>query len=276
MSAVTTAPVMGAATIPVLLAGSVVGAMVAVGGAAVAVGMACKNAIDAQNARIDQKYHIDIDQQELRALQSDYLMSVSQIESAFTHAITQNKAKVTTPIQQLEAEKAALLQVAQQMPIQLVGNKKILSTTQTVINAKTAQELSTAKRNFVEAIQANTLNVQHTTLKYVISEVGQELDFPMEAQKMESGTIRLVGKDKNSNQAIVSEIHTSAKGEISIKNEILNGGCDDKCVNLLHQFNKKIEQKGVRLGKMTVEDKNRRRQNAIRQQNAQRLNQRRK
>lgn len=276
MSAVTTAPVMGAATIPVLVAGSIVGAMAAVGGAAVAVGMACKNAIDAQSARIDQKYHIDITQQELRALQSDCLMSVSQIESVFNHAITQNKAKVTTPIQQLEAEKAALLQVAQQMPIQLVSNKKLLSTTQAVVNAKTAQQLSTAKTNFVETIQTNTLNVQHNTLKHVISEVGKEMDFSMKAQKMESGTIRLVGKDKTSNQAIVSEIHTSSKGEISIKNEILNGGCDNNCVNLLHQFNKKIEQKGIRLGKMTVEDKNRRRQNAVRQRNAQRLNQRRK
>lgn len=276
MSAVSTAPVMGAATIPVLIAGSVVGAMAAVGGAAIAVGVACKNAIDAQNAKIDRKYHIDIEQQELRALQSDCLMSSSQIESAFSHAITQNKAKVTTPIQQLEAEKAALLQVAQQMPIQLVSNKKLLSTTQAVINAKTAQQLSTAKTNFVETIQANTLNVQHNTLKHVISEVGKEMDFPMKAQKMESGTIRLVGKDKTSNQAIVAEIHTSSKGEISIKNEILNGGCDDKCVNLLHQFNKKIEQKGIRLGKMTVEDKNRRRQNAVLQRNAQRLNQRRK
>lgn len=276
MSATSSAPLAGAAAIPVLVAGSVVGAMAAVGGAAVAVGMACKNAIDEQSARIDQKYHIDIEQQELKALQSDCLMSISQIESVFAHAVTQNKAKVTTPIQQLEAEKAALLQVVQQMPIQLVSNKKLLSTTQAVINAKTAQQLSTAKTNFVETIQANTLNVQHTTLKHVITEVGKEMDFPMKAQKMESGTIRLVGKDKTSNQAIVSEIHTSSKGEISIKNEILNGGCDDKCVNLLHRFNKKIEQKGVRLGKMTVEDKNRRRQNVIRQRNAQRLNQRRK
>ena len=123
----------------------------------------------------------------------------------------------------------------------------------------------------------NTLKVQHLTLKHVISEVGQELSFPMEIQEEDNGKIRLIGKDKKSNQAIVSEIHTSAKGEISIKNEILNGGCDDKCVNLLHQFNKKIEQKGIRLGRMTVEDKNRRlRQNSIRQRNTQRLNHRRK
>lgn len=276
MSAVSTAPVIGAASIPLLVAGSVLTATAAVGGLAVAAGVACKNAIDKQNARIDQKYTIQNEAFELVGIQGDYLVSTSQIEKAFEYVVTQSKAKFSEPIQQLEAEKAALFQVAQQMPVNLIGSPKLLSATQAVNLAKNETQLSAAKTTFVETLKANTLNIQHRTLKHVISEVGQELDFPMEIQEEDNGKIRLIGKDKKSNQAIVSEIHTSTKGEISIKNEILNGGCDDKCVNLLHQFNKKIEQKGIRLGKMTVEDKNRRRQNAIRQQNAQRLNQRRK
>lgn len=277
MSAVSTAPVIGAASIPLLVAGSVMTAATAVGGLAIAAGVACKNAIDAQNARIEQKYSIQNKEFDLVGIQGDYLVSTSQIEKAFEYVVAQSKTKFSEPIQQLEAEKAGLFQLAHQLPINLIGSPKLLTATQAVSLAKNKKQLLVARTTFVETMKANTLNVQHITLKHVISEVGQELSFPMEIQEEDNGKIRLIGKDKKSNQAIVSEIHTSNKGEISIKNEILNGGCDDKCVNLLHQFNKKIEQKGIRLGSMTVEDKNRRRrQNSIRQRNTQRLNHRKK